>query len=252
MRAVWATSSAGVFLLGEIGNYFEGEVIDEAWTHLQKWIRQAPKSQQASTRSRPGSSRADFQASSSQRPRGSKANLITHLQDLSLNAGDDDTDSTPAPHDPAVLTTSHRLFLTSLCRALLITDIPFTTALRNLFRHIDALVALVLRLQSIQESLDLEEDEGVVDPMGDFAKQEQEVKLELGRARKRVDSELRNVVDRLRSIDQEGENVDDDEDEREEGAFVPWRGGGVERLLMRIEGGRRTGDEEDGDKEESS
>jgi hypothetical protein len=171
---------------------------------------------------------------------------------LSLNAGDDDTDSTPAPHDPAVLTTSHRLFLTSLCRALLITDIPFTTTLRNLFRHIDALVALVLRLQSIQESLDLEEDEGVVDPMGDFAKQEQEVKLELGRARKRVDSELRNVVDRLRSIDQEGENVDDDEDEREEGAFVPWRGGGVERLLMRIEGGRRTVDEEDGDKEESS
>jgi hypothetical protein len=138
---------------------------------------------------------------------------------------------------------SHRLFLTSLCQSLLITDVPFTTEIRELFRNIDTLVALVQRLQSMQESLDLEEDEGVVDPMGDFAKQEVEVKKELGRARKRVDAGLRGIVSRLKTIDQNSETVIEDGLEKEAGIFVPWRGGGIERLLMRIEGGRKVDDD---------
>jgi DNA-binding transcriptional MerR regulator len=170
-----------------------------------------------------------------------------------LNASEaQEIDHAPAPHDPAVLTTSHRLFLTSLCHSLLITDIPYTTALRNLLHNIDALVAIVTRLQSIQESLDLEEDEGVIDPMSDFAKQEEEVKRELGRARKRIDAKLKEVVGRLRTIDQQGETLEleDDLAESGNGGFIPWRVAGIERLLMRLEGERRVGQDGDGDDDE--
>jgi hypothetical protein len=119
-----------------------------------------------------------------------------------------------------------------------------------MIRNVDALVALVVRLRSIQESLDLEEDEGVVDPMGDFAKQEEEVKRELSRARKRVDAGTRAVVEKLRAIDSDTGDADDEEDAREDATFVPYRGAGVERLLMRIEGGRKVDDDDDDDDDE--
>jgi hypothetical protein len=244
-RAMWATCSAAVFLLGEMGNYFEGEVIDGAWAHFHRWITQTPESRPGSSQSRPTSSQADFGSSS--RPRTANTDLSAGLQNLSLEPHEDGAANTPTPHDPALLTASHRTFLASLARSLLITNIPFTSALRDLLRNIDALVALALRLQSIQESLDLEEDEGVVDPMGDFSKQEEEVKRELGRARKRVDAGTRVVVERLRAIDSEGGEAGVEEGGVEEGVFVPFRGAGVERLLMRIEGGRRGGEDADGD-----
>ena len=247
MRAMWATCSAAVFLLGEVGNYFEGEVIDGAWEHLLRWITQTPTSRPGSARSRPASSRsAAGGMSSSLHGRPSK-DLATTLQDLSLM---DLTDQTPAPHDPALLTSAHRSFLTSLSHALLLTDTSFTTTLRTLLRDIDSLTALVTRLISIQESLDLEEDDGIVDPMGDFAAQETEVKREVGRGRKRVDAGLRGVVDRLRVVDNEGGREGDGEEEGEEEGYMPFRGPGVERLLMRIEGGKRVGDvETEGDDE---
>jgi hypothetical protein len=240
MRIMWATCSAAVFLLGEIGNYFEGDVIDEAYTYLYQWITQWPESRLGSARGRPRSSHAG-PGSSHRAHHDNNRYLMNSLRHLSFDT--EDPISRPAPHDPAVLMNSHRLFLTSLCQSLLITDVPFTTEIRELFRNIDTLVALVQRLQSMQESLDLEEDEGVVDPMGDFAKQEVEVKKELGRARKRVDAGLRGIVSRLKTIDQDSETVIEDGLEKEAGIFVPWRGGGIERLLMRIEGGRKVDDD---------
>ena len=237
MRAMWATCSAAVFLLGEMGNYFEGEVIGEAWERLLWWVTQEPVSRPGSARSRPASSRGE--------------NLAGGLRDLSINQDAE----RPAPHDPAHLTTAHRAFLTSLAHALLLTDTSFTTSLRQLLTHIDSLVALVTRLTSIRESLDLEEDEGVLDPMGDFARQEKEVLAELGRARKRVDAGLRGVVERLRGIDGEGVGGEDVEEGAagEEGGFVPHRGGGIERLLLRIEGRRgNAGDDQDDDEHHGS
>lgn len=204
MRATWATCSAAVFLLGEMSNYFEGEVIDEAWTHLRDWIMQDSES------SSPGSAPPQEQAEKS------------------------------APHDPAMLSSSHRAFLRSLGQALLATNMSFTQALRDLLLNIESLVSLVMRIQGVWESLDLEEDEGVVDAMGNFIREEQDVQREIGRARKRVDMGLKEIVGRLRGID--GEDAVEVEGLVVEG-FVPLRGAGVERLLMRVDGQKRHANE---------
>ena len=71
---------------------------------------------------------------------------------------EDDSSPTPAPHDPAALTSAHRLFLTSLSHSLLIASHAFTSALHGLLRNIDALYSLILRLQTLQENLDLERE----------------------------------------------------------------------------------------------
>jgi hypothetical protein len=244
MRAMWATSSAAVFLLGEVASYFEGEVIDEAWGYLHLWITQTSPSRPGSSHSRPASSWANA-GSSPRRPTTANTDLSSSLHNLSIGSDAYHQARPSAPHDPAVLSSAHRSFLSSLARGLLLTNISFTTALRDMIRNVDALVALVVRLRSIQESLDLEEDEGVVDPMGDFAKQEEEVKRELSRARKRVDAGTRAVVEKLRAIDSDTGDADADEDARGDAAFVPYRGAGVERLLMRIEGGRKVDDDDD-------
>jgi hypothetical protein len=229
MRVVWATCSAAVFLLGEMGGYFEGEVAGEAWEHLHGWITQEEK--------RPSSGHQQTSASS---PSG----LATSIQGLSLNISYQSKDQTlkrKQPHDPQSLTLSHISFLTSLTRALLLTDLPFCTALRSLLQSIDTLVAHLHRLQSIQESRDLEEDEGVMgDVMVNLETEEKQCWREIIRGVNKVDGGCKGVVGRLRELDQEGGGRGGDEGKGgygEEGAFVPWRGGGVERLLMRLERG---------------
>jgi hypothetical protein len=117
--------------------------------------------------------------------------------------------------------------------------------------HIDELVAYILRLQSIQQNLDLEEDEGVVDALANNEQEQKDVQLELDRSRKRVDGDMKAVVGRLRELD--AAKVDTafggDEfvgvDEKQE--YVPWRGPGVERLLMKLDFGRAS--EEDMEEE---
>lgn len=240
MRLVWATCSAAVFLLGEMSSYFEGEVADEAWQHLHSWITQ--------TDGYPTSGHA------------SKVTVFTDLSTpvnkLTLSHSTRNTKG-PAPpqpqprgekkpHDPQTLTNSHVAFLTSLTHSLLLTDVSFTASLRSLLQSIDGLVAHLHHLPSIQESRDLEEDEGIIsDVMVNLETEEKECWREVRRGVSRVDAGCKAVVGRLREIDQRGdEGVGGDESGYiEEGGFVPWRGGGVERLLMRLE--RSGGGEDD-------
>jgi hypothetical protein len=135
--------------------------------------------------------------------------------------------------------------------ALLLTDIPFTTSLRQLLQHIDALVALLHSLQHIQSNLDLEEDEGVVDALRDYRAEEENIKREVDRARKRVDAALKGVVGRLREM--EGGNIVGGGSSTgaagagaKEGSYQSLRGAGVERLLMKLEGGNGRDEEGEG------
>ena len=239
MRKVWATCGAAIFLLSESGAYFEGEVVQESWKHFREWII-CPE-QRPSSPGRPQSSASAVMP-----------NRITELSppdSPSVGFRRSATDSERSPHDPESLASAHRRFLDSITYSLLLTDFSFTRSLREFLTHVDELVAFVTRLQIIQQNLDLEED-GVVDDLANYAQEEKEVELELDRARKRVDSDLKSLVARLREIDAErvGSGSYSGQSTLRSDSYEPWRVGGVDRLLMKLDWGSSADDEdEDGD-----
>ncbi|KKY16315.1 putative spc97 spc98 family protein [Diplodia seriata] len=156
-------------------------------------------------------------------------------------------ESRRTPHDPEVLASAHRLFLRSLSYSLLLTDMPYTHALRSFLTHVDELIAFIDRLRTIQRNLDLERDEGVVDAFANYEQEEKDVLLELDRARKRVDSDLRSLVARLRELDKERVGTGLFGDGESIGGFEPWKGGGVDRLLMKLDFGASANEEVDDD-----
>ncbi|CAD0090407.1 unnamed protein product [Aureobasidium vineae] len=148
--------------------------------------------------------------------------------------------ATAQHHDPETLGRAHRSFLAALSYVILLTDTVYTRSLRDLLTHIDALVALFGRLQRLQQTSSL--GLGGTDFLDD---EEGEVARELDRSRKRVDTALKDVVARLRQLDHErlGAARYLQLDTQDTG-FEVWRGGGVDRLLMKLDFGRMTGGEE--------
>lgn len=144
-------------------------------------------------------------------------------------------------HDPEALALAHRFFLSSISYSLLLTDMIFPKLLRTFCTHVDELVAYITRLTGIQQNLDLEEDEGVEDFAQNYQKEEKEVALELDRARRRLDSDLKGLVERLRDIDSERIGASapgiGDPFSAEETAYEPPRIGGIDRLLMKLDWG---------------
>ncbi|KAI9713445.1 MAG: hypothetical protein M1820_000827 [Bogoriella megaspora] len=223
LRKIWATCGAALFLMSEITNYFEGEVVRDSWQHFRSWVAQG-------IQSRPSSS-------SSIKSTNSKT---TSALNLSL-------------HDPETISAAHRTFLDTLVSSLLLTDTRLTSKLRTLLTYIDALIAHFQRLQTIQSALDLEADEGVFDALTDYSREEREVSLEIDRSRKRLDEGMKDVVARFRELDAQrvgkgavwgdgGARPKVTLGERERGnetdAYRGWRGGGIDRLLMKLDFGR--------------
>ena len=220
LRKVWATCAAAIFFLSEGEAYLQGEVVRESFKHFLYWVENPGAG--TSLESRPSS------GSTSQDPASRPQSTVQH--------------------DPEALSLAHRRFLSSITYSLLLTDTAFTTALRTCFTHVDELVAYVTRLQSIQQNLDLEEDEGFEDYKHNYHQEEKDVKLELDRSRRRLDSDLKTLVERLREIDSErvgagGVGTMRSESIPSEGEFEPLRIGGVDRLLMKLDWGG--GDEEE-------
>ena len=205
-RKIWATTSAALFLLSETSGYFEGEIIRESWNLFEKWVKE-PASEQPLDEGHK-SSASEVSPGASQK-------------------------------DPETLANGHRAFLASLTYALLLNDIPYTKELRSLLSNVDQLIAFFSRQLEIQQKLDIEHDSS-----GETAytlEEERRISLELDRARKRVDSGLKSVVNRLKQLDQErigsGRYLNISSTESD---FEPWKGGGVDRLLMKLEFGRMT------------
>lgn len=194
-------------LLSETAAYFEGEIIRCSWERFEAWLQEP----------------AD----------------TSKVTEGSALASDTDASSPkPAQRDPETLAAGHRAFLAALTYALFLTDVPYTKELRSLLGNVDQLVALFVRLLEIQRKIDAEQDAGLETEHveGD----ERKVTLELDRARKRVDSDLKSVINRLRQLDHEriGAARYLDLGHVETGGFEPWKGGGVDRLLMKLEFGR--------------
>jgi hypothetical protein len=226
MRPIWATCSAAIFLLAESEAYFQGEVVQGSFKHFLRWVIGSDESQTTSD--------------------GSTSHSISAIsgmtEELSLSA--------KQHHDPEALSFAHRQFLGSISYSLLLTDHGFTKTIRGFFTHVDELVAYISRLQIIRQNLDLEEDDGVEDFMANYAQEEKHVARELDRARKRLDSDMKSLIARLRDIDSERlgsgpasglTNYNEDKQ------YEPLRVGGVDRLLMKLDWGGTEEEDDDND-----
>lgn len=248
MRPIWATASACLFVLSEIGSFFQGEVVHESWQHLRTWIQGTDSSTPSVAGSRPGTaSSKPVQVSGAETPdRGSsrpssQSGLPTMVR-----------------HDPEALTVAHRRHLATLVQSLFLTDAPFTSALRSLLTNVDRFVALAIRLETTQRNIDLETDEGVVDALVDYAQEEREVWQELRATSNAVKTGLKDLVASLRDIDDSrtGDGVGLATSPRgqtwtgtgrEVGAgpgfshYEPRQPAGVDRLLMKLDFGSLRG-----------
>lgn len=242
MRPVWATGSACLFVLSEIGTFFQGEVVHESWQHLREWVQGIPESTSAPG-SRPGT------ASSSKPPRNPRA----ATPDRTSSRPSSQSGPTLVRHDPEALTVAHRRHLSSLVKSLFLTEVSFTSALRALLTGVDLFVALTIRLETIQRNMDLETDEGVVDALVDYAQEEQEVWQELRVTSDNVQSGMKDLVASLREIDdsrsggeslgtattgQSGTGPSTGPGFRH---YVPRQPAGVDRLLMKLDFGSLRG-----------
>ncbi|TVY32050.1 hypothetical protein LSUB1_G008503 [Lachnellula subtilissima] len=220
MRGVWATSSAAVFFLGETEAYLQGEVVEGTWMGFKNWLT----------------------GESDSRPTSSKSQLEDD-DDIWLQAARESTASRTGisqTHDPQSLADAHRRYIAALASSLLLTTSTFTDPLYHFLGQIDHLVALVHRIYSIWQSLDLEADEGVVDAFSDFHKEEKDVREQMGVITGRVKTAIELLIKSLRDIDQEKEGWDNGFAELvlgEEGAYVPAKVGRVDRLLMKLDFG---------------
>jgi hypothetical protein len=220
MRKVWATCAAAVFFLAESEAYFQGAIVQESFVHFLSWVE----------RGHSAPSRAESRPSSAP---------DIHKPFTEAN--------TWQQHDPEALGRAHHQFLSSITYSLLLTDLTFPKSLRTFCTHVDELVAYISRLTSIQQNLDLEEDEGIEDFTQNYKKEEKEVLLELDRARRRLDSDLKGLVERLRDIDGEriGVSAPGMADAMlGDAGYEPLRVGGIDRLLMKLDWGGEDEEEE--------
>jgi hypothetical protein len=156
MRSIWATVGATLFLLTELSAYFQGEVIMRSSDKLCIWLQPTLSSSQRAPRelSRPTSSTSVQD--------GGNGCGTTNTSAITASAANLSISTSP---DPETLTTAHQRYLKSLVHNLLLTDTVFTKSLRSFLVHIDHFVALLTRLHSIQQSMDLGINEAVADPL---------------------------------------------------------------------------------------
>ncbi|KAI1000515.1 hypothetical protein K3495_g7681 [Podosphaera aphanis] len=220
MRTVWATSSAAVFFLAETEAYFQGEVVQGTWLGFKNWINGESKSQ------------------STTRP-SSRTTEAKDAEEILLHA-DVELTYTSQIHDPQSLADAHRSYLSALASRLLLMLPTFTQPLYHLLQQIDHLVALVHRIHSIWQCLDLEIDEGVVDPFSDFHREEKDIKEQLSIVATKVKIAIEKLINSLRDIDQDKDGWDSGFAEFvliDKGQYVPAKVGRVDRLLMKLDFG---------------
>lgn len=251
MRSAWVTCSAAVFFLAETEAYMQAEVVSGLWDDFHSWLT---RGNNAPSPERPGTPRGQENPS---RPEGA-GDADADDEDIWLGESPPKTTPPPetiptTPRDPESLATSHRTYLRTLSRHLLLTQPSFTEPLYSLLVSIDHLVATIHRLHSIWTSMDLETDAGVLDAFSDLEADEKEVVPALRALEESVRSAIGEVVGALREL---GVNsgfeaeLEGDADGEEGAAFggegyVPRRIGGINRLLMKLDFGGWMGQKED-------
>lgn len=236
LRPIWAAVGSATFLLTELGEYFQGQVIKSSWEEFNHWLDPA----QASCAQNPHNP-------ASPEPAAPKADPNTTTSNL----------STRSLHDPETLSLGHSRYLAALTQQLLLTHSAFTAALHAFLLSSAHLCALTQRLATVQHALDLQTDTGVGDVFtAKHAAEETELVAELGTAATNVETQVKTLVELLREIDRGGNRIGfsatngqhemTNSDisgapggENPEEGFTPWKGWGVERLLLKLDWSRR-------------
>ncbi|KAL8742211.1 MAG: hypothetical protein Q9190_005274 [Brigantiaea leucoxantha] len=153
--------------------------------------------------------------------------------------------------DPETITLSHRRFLSSLRRSLLLTHSPFTTRLKSFLKMTDHTSALMNRLDTVQQQ------QHTTTFFTDFESEEKEILDELKRSCASMDNAIVELVAALRDVDARSgggggggdggtgigeEDVESEEPlimrdsagERED-IFIPRITVGLDRLLLRLD-----------------
>lgn len=232
MRPIWATIRSATFFMAELGEYFQGEVVQRAWTSFHSWL--IPPAMDYSGTSA-GDLTPNFEPSSvglesdhqESRPRSSHANDISDLQSV---------------HDPESLTHAHRCYLDALAQSLLLHEVTFTAPLRRLMTSIDHTIALMQRLDTLQTSLDNETDARSDHSTSHYSVDEQNVLTDLRLSLPKVDNGIKELVQMLRNIDNAktsgkaaGPVNQGTRKETDRTVFEPWSTRGLDRLLLKFD-----------------
>jgi hypothetical protein len=239
-------ANKALYVLNELGAYFQGEVVHGNWEHFRTWIEQEGNRRPGSARSLKLTSRPGTASST-----GAKSMKTSQLSTSTVSRNGINT--TSARHDPVALAQAHRVYLRHLSDTLLLGRRDLVEALRHVLITVDHFIALFSRLQSAWQGLDLQEDEGVVDVLSDFAKEEREVLEEMSRSGKLLEEGLGALVANIGMVEHDREK--DDVTALEDGVdalgldsiYVPRRVRTIDRLVMKLDmlEGTKAADEND-------
>lgn len=241
LRPIWAAVGSATFLLAELGEYLQGQVIKSSWEEFNRWLDPVQ-----------AISADSLHHPASPEPAAPKAEPDI-LPSLS---------STRPPHDPETLSLGHNRYLTALTQQLLLTNSAFTAALHAFLLSSAHLCALTQRLATVQHALDLQTDTGAQDVFtANHAAEETSLITDLATAATSIETQVKTLVEHLREIDRglnsttttttttTKKNPDpssrpenpypEEQKEAEEGSFIPWKAWGVERLLLKLDWSRR-------------
>ncbi|KAJ4504023.1 hypothetical protein HRR83_007675 [Exophiala dermatitidis] len=244
-RRHWTCAGKALFMINELQVYLQGEVIQSSWALFQKWINGEDTTGLSTAKSsRPGS------ASSA----GGRQKAKSTMAELPSDSGSTTTHA-QAPNDPRALAEAHRAFLHALSDALLITNKDFTSRLKHLLGQLDHFIALFLRLQTVWEGLDMQEDDGVLDAFADHARDEREVFAEMDRTTDAIESTLLEISETIRHVEKQKrsglgrdtlvDRTNDLELNLDITKFVPWQARTVDRLVMKLDSLAGRHDEDD-------
>ncbi|MCJ1413470.1 hypothetical protein MMC19_007575 [Ptychographa xylographoides] len=212
LRSTWAMIGSTSFFLAELGEYFQGEVVKCSSAEFFEWLR--PSNTAVRPDSHISGDHADPSSSSNE-----GATRTLH--------------SATTPRDPETLTIAHRAYISSLAHSLLLDDILYTKMLKALMTRIDHVKALVVRLCAVQEMT----ISGDSDSLGRYGREENELMTSLSEVRISISSDVKDLVKRLHDIDLERPSgrLQPTIPRLAEVGFTPWNGGGLYRLLMKLD-----------------
>ena len=222
LRPMWATIASTAFFLAELGELFQGEIVKSSWSTFHRWLGPDSTYNLHSVEDRLiGTSGLPY----SSRPASSHSDRETAMKPF---------------WDPETLTHAHKRYLASLKKALLLHDPTFTSALRRLMTSIDHMSALMQRLNTIQQNLISDSRNENSTATNHLAAEEKRLVVDLKASRTKVASGVQALTEALRAMD--AANAAERDFQGDLGltqldGFVPWTGGGVDRLLLKLDYG---------------
>lgn len=231
LRAYWATASAMLYLVTEVGSYLQGFVVHNHSSTFSSWL------DSFDTKGKPTS----FRASPILAEDGDE-----HAVPSSPTIGGSESCRPNAILDPATLVAAHQIYLHSLVEALFLTSAAIMQPFHELLVISEHFTALFHRLAGIHMNLDLEvEGVDIGDPTRSYSAEEKEVLVEMKETRIKINGIMQRFAEAVKAWESENDKESGPQTTKSDfesyGGFVPWsdrHGGsarGVEALIMRLE-----------------